>query len=279
MLCYVDDILLILHDPRATLQALVTSVFKLKDDEIEEPEMYLGAQLGKMTVNELECWTMSAEKDVVTSEKNIEDKLAKRRLRLPTKCYTPLPSDYTKSEMETSAELKSDGVLAYQEMIGVLRWAVKLRRVNILLEVALMSIHPAMPREGHLQPLYRIFVYMKAHPKRKIAFDSQHPMINERMFKKCDWQNFYRDVMEAIPGDMPVPLGNPMSTHCFVVDASSSSDHANGQSQTDILIFCNKAPIIWFNKRQNTVDASTFGSKFQAMKKAVELTEALQYKL
>jgi hypothetical protein len=79
---------------------------------------------------------MSAEKYVVASVKNIEDTLAKRGLRLPTKCYTPLPSDY-RPELETSAELKSDGVQAYPEMIGVLPWAVELGRVDILLEVAL----------------------------------------------------------------------------------------------------------------------------------------------
>jgi hypothetical protein len=139
VLCYVDDILSISHDPKVTLQAL-TSVFKLKDDKIEEPDMYLGAQLEKMTVDEVECWTMSAEKYVVASVKNIEDTLAKRGLQLPTKCYTPLPADY-KPELETTAELKSDGIQAYQEMIGVLRWAVELGRVDILLEVALISTH------------------------------------------------------------------------------------------------------------------------------------------
>jgi hypothetical protein len=86
VLCYVGDILSILHDPRATLQALV-SAFKPKDDKIEEPEMYLGAQLGNMTVDELECWKMSAEKYVGASVKNSEDTVAKRGLRLPTKCY------------------------------------------------------------------------------------------------------------------------------------------------------------------------------------------------
>ena len=44
-------------------------------------------------------------------------------------------------------------------------------------------------------------------------------------------------------------------------------------------MFCNKAPIIWHSKQQNTVEASTFGSEFQAMKNAVELIEALRYKL
>ena len=51
------------------------------------------------------------------------------------------------------------------------------------------------------------------------------------------------------------------------------------RSQSGILIFCNCAPIIWYSKRQNTVETSTFGSEFQAIKNAVELTEALRYKL
>jgi hypothetical protein len=79
-----------------------------------------------------------------------------------------------------------------------------------------------------------------------------------------------------LAGDMPVPRGNPMLTHCFD-DASHGSDRVTRRLQTGILIFCNKVPIIWFSKRQNTVEASTFGSEFQAMKNAVELIKALRY--
>ena len=50
-------------------------------------------------------------------------------------------------------------------------------------------------------------------------------------------------------------------------------------SQTGILIFLNKAPIVWYSKRQNTVETSTFGSEFIAMRSAVEHIEALRYKL
>lgn len=117
---------------------------------------------------------MSAEKYVVAAVKNVEEALAKKGLRLPSKCYTPLSSDYC-PELEVSLELKSDGIQLYQEMIGVLRWAVELGRVDILLEASLMSTYMAMPREGHLQQLYRIFGYLKLYPKRIIAFDYQHP--------------------------------------------------------------------------------------------------------
>ena len=50
-------------------------------------------------------------------------------------------------------------------------------------------------------------------------------------------------------------------------------------SQTRILILVNKDPIIAFRKRQNTVETSTFNSKFTVLKNSVELVEALWYKL
>jgi len=51
------------------------------------------------------------------------------------------------------------------------------------------------------------------------------------------------------------------------------------QSQTGIVIFVNKAPIIWYSKWQNTVESSTFGSEFIALCIAMDLIVALQYKL
>ena len=268
VLCYVDEVLSVSHDPATTLRGLHQSIFKLKDDKVEVPEMYLGAQLSKMQVEGHECWTMSAEKYVASAVKNVEEALAKKGLRLPTKCYTPLPTDYH-PVLDTSAELKADGVQYYQELIGVLRWAAEIGRVDILLEVSLMSSQMALPRIGHLEKLYRIFGYLKAVAKRKLAFDALHPRIDEQRFKTYDWFDFYRDAKEAIPTDMPgVPRGNPMSTHCFV-DASHGSDLMTRRSQTGILIFCNEAPIICHSKRQNTVEASTFGSEFQAMKNAI----------
>jgi hypothetical protein len=111
---------------------------------------------------------------------------------------------------DDKAELKAEGVQYYQELIGGLRWAVELDHVDILYEVATMSTHLVMPRIGHLEELLHIFGYLKLRPKRKLAFDPDYPMINERQFKQCNWYNFYRDAKEAIPGDMPP------RTHCFV---------------------------------------------------------------
>ena len=100
---------------------------------------------------------------------------------------------------------------------------------------------------------------MKQVPKRKLYFDPVSPLISEDRFHKFDWEDFYRDSKEAIPDDMPKPRDKIMTTHCFV-DANHTADKVTRRSQTGILIFCNRAPIIWFSKRQNSVESSTFGS-------------------
>ena len=41
----------------------------------------------------------------------------------------------------------------------------------------------------------------------------------------------------------------------------------------------NQAPIIWYSKKQSTVEASTFGSEFNALRIAVEHVIALRFKL
>ena len=277
VLCYVDDVLCISHQPMLTMSD-IRKKFTLKGDKVEEPDTYLGAQLSKMiTADGVECWSASSEKYCKAAVENVLTRLEKEGKRLPSKCVTPLKSGY-RPEMDDTPELKADGLQYYQELIGVLRWAVELGRVDILLETSLMSAHLALPRLGHLEQLHHMFGYLKEHPKRKIAFDPSDPKIDERRFQSFDWEDFYRDAKEPIPGDMPPPRGNYMSTHVFV-DADLAGNKITRRSQTGILIFCNRAPVIWYSKGQNRVEASTFGSEFMALKNAIELTESLRYKL
>jgi len=63
------------------------------------------------------------------------------------------------------------------------------------------------------------------------------------------------------------------------VNANHAGNKITRCSHTDILIYLNCAHIIWYSKAQNTVELSTFGSKFIAMHILVELLESLHYKL
>ena len=207
----------------------------------------------------------------------MEEKDSKSEKRFPSRCNTPLKPGYS-PEMDDSCDLKADGLQYYQELVGVLRWMVELGRVDILLETSLMPSHLSLPRLGHLEQLIHIFGYLKAHSKRKLAFDAAHPNIDEKRFKKYDWYDFYCRAKEAIPTNCLKSLGNSMSTYCFV-DADLAGNLISRRSQTGVLIFCNRAPVIWHSKRQNLVESSTCGSEIMALKNAIELIEALRYKL
>ena len=277
VLCYVDDLLAISHDPNRTMKSIQTK-FKLKDDKTEEPEVYLGADMSQMdNVHGDLCWAISSDKYCNSLVKNVESILEKKRLRLPSKCVMPLSNGY-KPEMDCTAELKAEGVQRYQEIVGQLRWAVELGRVDILLETSLMSSYLAMPREGHLEQLLHIVGYLKSHKKMRILFDASHPKIKESWFQEYDWFDFYRDAKEPIPPNAPEARGHDVVITCFV-DANHATNQKDRRSQTGILIFINKAPIWWYSKRQSTVETSTFGAEFCAMKVAVEMIEALRYKL
>jgi hypothetical protein len=128
-----------------------------------------------------------------------------------------------------------------------------------------------------LQQVYHIFGYLKLKPKKTLVFDPHHLNIDENRFMKCNWHDFYQGAKEPIPGDAPEPRGNVVSTHCFV-DADHAGNLVTCHSQSGILLFVNRAPIIWYSKCQNTVKTSTFGSEFVALLIAVELIESLQYK-
>ena len=63
------------------------------------------------------------------------------------------------------------------------------------------------------------------------------------------------------------------------VDASHAANKVTRRSHTGFIIFINRSPILWFSKRQNTVEASTFSSEFIAAKCCVEHITALRFKL
>ena len=77
---------------------------------------------------------------------------------------------------------------------------------------------------------------------------------------------------------MPEPLGHPVTIHAFV-DANHAGNVVTRRSHSGIIIFVNNAPIIWFCKRQNTVESSTFGSELVAMRICRDLIVSLRYKL
>ena len=74
--------------------------------------------------------------------------LEKRGLRLPPKSVNHLSCGYC-TDMYVTGDIKGGGFQWYQELIGTLRWSMEIGRIDILLEVSLMSTLLVLPREGH----------------------------------------------------------------------------------------------------------------------------------
>ena len=105
--------------------------------------------------------------------------------------------------------------------------------------------------------------------------------VDELLFKEVDkasWNDFYEYAQEPMPPTMPTPRGLGMRMTCYV-DADHASNRVTRRSHSGILIYCQNTPIVWFSKRQNTVETSSFGSEFVALRIATELIQALRYKL
>ena len=69
-----------------------------------------------------------------------------------------------------------------------------------------------------------------------------------------------------------------MNIHVFV-DANHARNVVTRRSHTGILIFVQNSPILWVSRRQNTVDTSTYGSEFVALRHARDVIIALRYKV
>jgi hypothetical protein len=190
---------------------------------------------------------------------------------------SPLPDNYH-PETDTSDLLDEEDSMLYCSYIGILQWAVELGRVDLTQSVALMSRFRNAPRDGHLQQVLRIFGYIKGHLRSKLVLDPAYRDWTNIDWVDADWKEFYPDAAELLPPDMPEPLGREVQINTFC-DAAHATCLATRRSTTGILVFLNGAPIRWYSKRQNTVESSTFGSEFVALKTAAEMNIALRYKL
>ena len=93
-----------------------------------------------------------------------------------------------------------------------------------------------------------------------------------------DFHEYYRDSTEELPPMMPEPRGRRVYTTEFV-DASHAANRVTRRSHTGFILFVNKAPVIWFSKRQSTVECSAFSSEFLAMRTCIESIVSLRFKL
>ena len=248
MLVYVDDCLLVHHDPGPTMDELKRR-YSLKNDAYGEPDRYLGANTGKFQLgNGHMYWSMHPYDyvDQVTKmvkQWSIDDNRPwkNNRKNAMNENYAP--------ELDISRELGDDLATRYQQMIGILRWSIELGRIDIITEISHLSSFNCSPREGHLEATYQIFEYLYSHKTGgRIVYDPNTPKVVEGAYVEVNWNEVYGDIKEQIPDNVPEERGLPVVITMFC-DAAHAGNKVNRRSQTGILFFLQMAPIIWYTAR------------------------------
>lgn len=280
VLLYVDDVLCVSCNAEHILREEIGKFFTLKEESIGDPDIYLGNKVSKVVLEDgTKAWAFSSSKYTQAAVENVEKHLKERNLKLPTRADTPLSPTY-KPEIDVSEELEAEEAAYFQSLIGVLRWIVELGRVDLCLEVSMLSSHLALPRKGHLDEVYHMFAYLKKYHNAEMILDPSEPEIDPHEFRRHDWEatEFGDELEEIMPANCPKPLGFGIIMQAYV-DADHAADTITRRSRTGFIVYINNAPIYWSSKKQNSVETSSFGSEFMAMKHCTEYVRGLRYKL
>ena len=127
----------------------------------------------------------------------------------------------------------------------------------------------ALPREGNLEAVFHVLLYLQEKHNSRLALDTTYPEIYHNSFKKHKWFEFYGDIEEAILTDMSEPRGKGVDLRIHV-DSNHVGDKETHWSRTGFLIFMNTAFIQWISKKQLTIETSVFGPEFVATKHGIE---------
>ena len=128
----------------------------------------------------------------------------------------------------------------------------------------------------------RVLGYLKKFPKKGIVMDPSPPITNEdprsptKQFEDFGYQ--YQDFREEIDPKFPAQIIPELDITIFC-DADHAHDLVTGRSVTGIIVFIGSSPVYWKSTRQTSVQTSTFGSEFTALKKAVEVAITMRYHL
>ena len=147
ILLYTDDAIVISENAEDILRNKLGKYFELKESSIGPPSLYLGSRVRKVSLdNGAKAWAFSPSQYVQAAVKNVKTYLdTQAKYTMPCKAETPMTTSY-RPELDITPALDPPLAAYYMSLIGILRWMVELGRVDICLEVSMMSSHMALPR-------------------------------------------------------------------------------------------------------------------------------------
>ena len=145
-------------------------------------------------------------------------------------------------------------------------------RIDICYVVSSLSRFSAAPRKGHLKLAQQLLGYMKKHKKKGYVVNIKSPTVDIRYQKidiKKEFGNQYAYFKEDIDPKFPTPLINEFDLS-FSCDIDHGHNKTTGRSISEVIGFVGSTLVMWSSKRQTSVQTSTLGAEFVALKRAVE---------
>ena len=278
---YVDDVMITSHDPHRYMNQ-IRSRFLIKPDSIETPRRYLGMDCKR---TESGIWLLGSSHYLQEFLKVAIKLLSDIDVKIPSRANHPYSNIKYRPELDVSNFCNEAQVRAFQQILGMLRWLIELGRMDVLLETTLLASFLMSPRIGHLNQAAHIVAYLRKHNRSTIMMDPEkidvvwkgnvedHPDRRRGIMR-----TIYRDAESDTPSNAPKTRGKSVQLNVYC-DADHAGDRITRRSHTGIIIYANMSPISWYSRKQNTVETSTFGSEYVALKIAIEKVISLRYKL
>jgi hypothetical protein len=266
---HVDDIIIAAKRP-AEYMTQIEHEFAVRNKE-DTPSYYLGNDVKRV-----------GNRFHISSKKYVTEALRKYQLKYGSVKKENIPmSSNAHPETDVSKLLEGEGITHYQHIVGVCQWLVVAGRFDINYAVSSLSRYSAGPREGHLELARKVFGYLRKYPKRGYIINPEPPNIDasfEEVKVRPDFGGQYSYFREEMDPRFPEALLDELDINLFC-DADHAHDKVTGRSITGILGLVGSTPTIWSSKRQASVQTSTFGAEFTALKKAVEDAVMMRYHL
>lgn len=187
-------------------------------------------------------------------------------------------------ENDTTPLLDTPGIRKFQMLTGMLQWLCIIGRLDIQFSTTSLNRFNASPRQGHLSRALRVFGYLKKYKNKRIAVDSRPPILkldDSVVISKEDLaeiRRLYPEAEEEIDPNIPSPKGDELHiTGMF--DSDLAHDHQTRRSVTGYIIFVGRTPVSWTARRQGSIESSTYGAEFNAMRAATQEIISIRYTL
>ena len=265
---HVDDVICVGKSPEKYIDILKEQ-FPIRNIELT-PAYYLGNTLERRDNRTMKVSLKKYINEIITRHEKKNGSLRKENV-------PHSPSDHP--ELDDSPHLNSDGITQFQSIMGICQWISIAGRLDITFAVASLSRFSNNPRENHLKRAIKILGYMKKYPGKGYTVDPRAPILNYKYEKlEPDFGNQYADFVEELDDKLPMQKMEELPITIFV-DSNHGHDLVTGKSISGLIAFVGRTPIMWYSKRQGSVQSSTFGAEFIALKKGVEEAITLRYYL